>query len=174
LSSLNHFNTFIEINAERAFCKKLKSGCHIPIGSYAVLKKKKIWLRGLVGSPDGEIILKGERFGWYNIAEEMGYSLAKELLNNGAKRILGRFYTKKIKLYMKILVTRPSPEGEELVNNLNNVGIFSSHISLFDFYPSEGKNSIPKKVYALYKSDIIVIFSKKSIYYINTYLKKII
>jgi hydroxymethylbilane synthase len=95
LSRLNHFNTFIEINAERAFCKKLEAGCQIPIGIYAILKKKKIWLRGLVGSPDGEIILKGERFGWYNTAEEMGYSLAKELINNGAKKILDSFYIKK-------------------------------------------------------------------------------
>ncbi|CAL4325975.1 hydroxymethylbilane synthase [Buchnera aphidicola] len=95
LSKLNHFNTFIEVKAERAFCKKLESGCQIPIGSYAILKKKKIWLRGLVGSPDGAVILKGERFGWYNTAEEMGYSLAKELLNNGAKKILDNFYIKK-------------------------------------------------------------------------------
>lgn len=62
LSSLNDFNTFIEINAERAFCKKLKSRCHIPIRSYAVLKKKKNWLRGLVSLPDCDIILKDERF----------------------------------------------------------------------------------------------------------------
>lgn len=73
---------------------------------------------------------------------------------------------------MKILVTRPSPEGEELAYNLNNIGIFSLHFSLFDFYPSKGKNSISKKIYELYISDIILIFSKKSIYYINMYFKK--
>lgn len=95
LSKLNHFDTFLEIKAERAFCKKLESGCQIPVGSYAILKKKKIWLRGLVGSPDGAVILKGERFGWYNTAEEMGYSLAKELLNNGARKILDNFCIKK-------------------------------------------------------------------------------
>lgn len=95
LSRLNHFNTLMEINAERAFCKKLEGSCQIPIGSYAILKKNKIWLRGLIGSPDGTIILKGERFGYYNTGEEMGYSLAQELLKNGARKILDNFYIKK-------------------------------------------------------------------------------
>ncbi|CAL4325807.1 hydroxymethylbilane synthase [Buchnera aphidicola] len=88
LSRLNHLNTVIEINAERAFCKKLQAGCQIPIGSYAILRKNKIWLRGLVGSPNGKIILRGERIGLYNTGEKMGHSLANELLSNGAKKIL--------------------------------------------------------------------------------------
>ncbi|WP_422667461.1 hydroxymethylbilane synthase [Buchnera aphidicola] len=94
LSRLNHSNTVIEINAERAFCKKLEAGCHIPIGIYAILKKNKIWLRGLVGSPNGKIILKGERIGLYNTGEKMGYSLANELLSNGAHKILKNLYIK--------------------------------------------------------------------------------
>ncbi|MCU4137216.1 hydroxymethylbilane synthase [Buchnera aphidicola (Sitobion miscanthi)] len=94
LSHLNHINTVIEINAERAFCRKLESGCQIPIGSYAVLKKNKIWLRGLVGSPNGKTILKGERIGSYNTGEKMGYSLADELLRNGAKNILNNLHVK--------------------------------------------------------------------------------
>lgn len=95
LSRLNHINTFIEINAERAFCRKLGAGCQVPIGSYAILKKNKIWLRGLIGSPNGKTILKGERIGCFNTGEKMGYSLADELLNNGAKNILNDLHTKK-------------------------------------------------------------------------------
>jgi hydroxymethylbilane synthase len=95
LSQLNHTNTFIEINAERAFCRKLNAGCQIPIGSYAILRKNQLWLRGLVGSPDGETILKGERIGWYTTGEKMGYSLADELLKNGAKKILKSLFFKK-------------------------------------------------------------------------------
>ncbi|CAL4325977.1 Uroporphyrinogen-III synthase [Buchnera aphidicola (Hyalopterus amygdali)] len=73
---------------------------------------------------------------------------------------------------MKILIMRPSPEGEELVHYLNNAGIFSFHFSFFDFYPSTSKNRISKKIYDLYISDIILIFSKKSINYINIYFLK--
>ncbi|QCI24619.1 hydroxymethylbilane synthase [Buchnera aphidicola (Muscaphis stroyani)] len=95
LSRLNHINTFIEINAERAFCKKLEAGCQIPIGSYAVLRKNKIWLRGLVGSPNGDVILKGERIGSFNTAQKMGHSLANELLYYGANQILKNVYIQK-------------------------------------------------------------------------------
>lgn len=95
LSRLNHINTFIEIHAERAFCRKLEAGCQIPVGSYAILKNNKIWLRGLVGSPNGKIILKGEKIGFYNTGEKMGYSLADELLRNGAKHILNNLHIQK-------------------------------------------------------------------------------
>lgn len=67
---------------------------------------------------------------------------------------------------------RPSPEGEELMNDLNNAGIISFHFSLFDFYPSTSKNKISTKIYDLYISDIVLIFSKKAINYINIYFFK--
>lgn len=67
---------------------------------------------------------------------------------------------------------RPSPEGEELVYYLNNIGIFSYHFSLFNFHPSKTENSLSKKYFELYISDIILVFSKKSIYYINMYFEK--
>lgn len=95
LSHLNDINTFIEINAERAFCKKIESGCQIPVGSYAILRKNRIWLRGLIGSPDGKTILRGERFGCYSTAKKMGYSLANELIRHGAKKILNNINVKK-------------------------------------------------------------------------------
>ncbi|WP_284443200.1 uroporphyrinogen-III synthase [Buchnera aphidicola] len=72
---------------------------------------------------------------------------------------------------MKILVVRPSPSGEELAKNLNKIGIPSWHFSLFDFYPSTSPISLSKKINELYESKIIVIFSKKSIFYTNLYLK---
>ncbi|CAL4325776.1 Porphobilinogen deaminase [Buchnera aphidicola (Eriosoma grossulariae)] len=88
LKILNDKTTNIEITAERAFCKKLQSGCQIPVGSYAILKKNKLWLRGFIGLPDGTKILHGERIGTMNLVKKMGYSLAKELFQNGAKKIL--------------------------------------------------------------------------------------
>jgi len=71
---------------------------------------------------------------------------------------------------MKILVIRPSPSGEELVNYLNQIGIFSCYFSFFDFYPSFSSISLSKKIDELYQSNIILVFSKKSIHYTNLYL----
>lgn len=73
---------------------------------------------------------------------------------------------------MKILVMRPSPEGEKLVNILNNIGILSWHFSLFNFSPSSSTISLSKKKYELYTSDVMIIFSKKSVHYTNLYLNK--
>lgn len=71
---------------------------------------------------------------------------------------------------MKILVMRPSPLGEELVNNLNKYNIKSWHFSFFTFLPSISKISLAKKIKDLYQANIILVFSKTSIYYTNLYL----
>ena len=67
---------------------------------------------------------------------------------------------------------RPFPEGKELVQSLNKIDILSWHFSLFYFTENTGKNSLSKKFYELLKSDIVLTFSKKAIYYTNIYLKK--
>ncbi|QCI21858.1 uroporphyrinogen-III synthase [Buchnera aphidicola (Hyadaphis tataricae)] len=73
---------------------------------------------------------------------------------------------------MTILVIRPSPTGEELVKNLNENGILSYHFSFYDFYPSFTKINLSNKVDELYQSDVIVFFSKTSIYYTDLFLKQ--
>ncbi|MEN1620413.1 hydroxymethylbilane synthase, partial [Pseudomonas aeruginosa] len=45
-----------------------------------------------VGAPDGSLIIRGERRGAPQDAEQMGISLAEELLNNGAREILAEVY----------------------------------------------------------------------------------
>lgn len=72
---------------------RLEGGCQVPIGSYAELINGEIWLRALVGAPDGSQIIRGERRGSPQAAEQMGISLAEELLNNGAREILAEVYS---------------------------------------------------------------------------------
>lgn len=73
---------------------------------------------------------------------------------------------------MKILITRPSPMGEELVEDLKNIGIIAYHFSLLDCIFSDGLQGLTKNIQLLYKSDKIIIFSPKAVYYTNLYLKK--
>jgi hydroxymethylbilane synthase len=65
----------------------LGGGCQVPIGGYACLQGKTIRLRGLVASPDGSRIIRGERSG--DDPETVGVGLGKWLLDNGAAEILG-------------------------------------------------------------------------------------
>ncbi len=69
---------------------RLEGGCQVPIGSYAELKDGELWLRALVGAPDGSQLVRGERRGPEQ-AEALGISLAEEL-DNGAREILAAVY----------------------------------------------------------------------------------
>lgn len=71
---------------------RLEGGCQVPIGSFAVLEDDQLWLRGLVGAPDGSQMVTGERRGPRDRATEMGISLAEELLDGGAREILRDVY----------------------------------------------------------------------------------
>ncbi|WP_422667462.1 uroporphyrinogen-III synthase [Buchnera aphidicola] len=72
---------------------------------------------------------------------------------------------------MKILITRPSPQGEKLVNALNNIGIIAYHFSLFNFIFNNDERGLSKNINQLYQADKIIIFSQKAIYYTHLYLK---
>lgn len=92
LTPLNHAETAIRVTAERAMNTRLEGGCQVPIGSYAELNNGELWLRALVGAPDGSRMVCGERRGKPEEAEILGISLAEELLSNGAREILAAVY----------------------------------------------------------------------------------
>ena len=92
LQALNHADTDVCVRAERAMNTRLEGGCQVPIGSFAVLEGNQLWLRGLVGSPDGHQMVVGERRGPRENAVQMGISLAEELLDGGARDILRDVY----------------------------------------------------------------------------------
>ncbi|MEX5385147.1 hydroxymethylbilane synthase [Cronobacter muytjensii] len=92
LAPLNHEETAVRVRAERAMNTRLEGGCQVPIGSYAELNDGELWLRALVGAPDGSRIVRGERRGTPHEARALGISLAEELLNHGAREILAEVY----------------------------------------------------------------------------------
>ncbi|QIA62159.1 hydroxymethylbilane synthase [Vibrio astriarenae] len=92
LKPLNHKDTQDRVLAERAMNLTLEGGCQVPIGSYALLDGDNLWLRALVGEPDGSCIVRGEISGHRQEAEKLGVELANQLLDDGAKEILTRLY----------------------------------------------------------------------------------
>jgi hydroxymethylbilane synthase len=88
LSVLSHPDTDTRVMAERAFNHRLHGGCQVPIAGYAELEGDELWLRGLVGQPDGSEIIRGEIRGPRAEAEALGVTLADDLLGRGADRIL--------------------------------------------------------------------------------------
>lgn len=88
LAPLNHTDTHTRLSAERAMNHRLNGGCQVPIAGYAELVGDQIWLRGLVGKPDGSEVVRGEIRGAASQATQLGQALAEQLLAQGAERIL--------------------------------------------------------------------------------------
>lgn len=88
LQPLNHPHTHTRLLAERAMNHRLNGGCQVPIAGYATLEGDEIYLRGLVGRPDGSEVVRGDIRGPAAQAEQLGTSLAEQLLSQGAEVIL--------------------------------------------------------------------------------------
>lgn len=92
LAPLEDKTTRIRVLAERAMNRKLQGGCQVPIGSYATIDNQQLFLRGLVGSIDGNNILRADISGGIEQAEVLGEQLADQLLALGADKILKQVY----------------------------------------------------------------------------------
>ncbi|CAM3318142.1 hydroxymethylbilane synthase [Paenibacillus lupini] len=94
LDLFNDTETSLAVRAERSFLGALNGGCQIPIGAFAVVQKKsedsfenaELELTGMVGSPNGEVMLKEIRKG--TDPEQLGRDVADALVARGADRIL--------------------------------------------------------------------------------------
>jgi hydroxymethylbilane synthase len=92
LAPLHHQATAVRVTAERALNKHLNGGCQVPIACYAVLEGEQLWLRGLVGQPDGGRLLRAEQRAPASSAELLGVQVAEALLQQGAAEILQAVY----------------------------------------------------------------------------------
>ncbi|MFD1039539.1 hydroxymethylbilane synthase [Virgibacillus byunsanensis] len=86
LDKINDDYTTKTVTAERTFLHLLEGGCQIPIGGYAYLEQDEIILTALVGTPDGDTILKEIVRG--TDPEAVGKEAADKLIKQGAKKIV--------------------------------------------------------------------------------------
>jgi len=92
VSFLNDRGTAFAVRAERGFLKRLEGGCQVPIASYGRTEGDSIFLKGMVGRPDGSEIIRGSARGSTEDPEALGVGLAEQLLARGAKEILDEVY----------------------------------------------------------------------------------
>lgn len=93
LMQLNHPPTHARVIAERAMNATLEGGCQVPIAGFSEIHEDTLHLRGIVGSPDGSLLLHADIAGLTQNAEELGQELAKQLLEKGAGDILSQVYS---------------------------------------------------------------------------------
>ncbi|MDX2477159.1 MAG: hydroxymethylbilane synthase [Gammaproteobacteria bacterium] len=93
LMHLDHPPTHARVIAERAMNATLEGGCQVPIAGFSEIHEDTLHLRGIVGSPDGSLLLHADIAGLTQNAEELGQELAKQLLQKGAGDILAQVYS---------------------------------------------------------------------------------
>lgn len=92
LSTLHDTGTGICVSAERAMNARLNGGCQVPIAGFAQLHMDQIYMRGLVGRPDGSQLFRAKANGPVDQAEAIGIAVAEQLLAQGAAKILAELY----------------------------------------------------------------------------------
>jgi hydroxymethylbilane synthase len=93
LGALHDNETGLCVLAERAMNACLNGGCQVPIAGFAVIQGQQLFMRGLVGNPDGTVIYRSERTGGLDQAEAIGKWIAEDLLAQGADKILEALFS---------------------------------------------------------------------------------
>jgi hydroxymethylbilane synthase len=88
LSRVDHTDTRIQAEAERAFLDRLGAGCHTPVAGLARRRGEALVLDGLVATPDGSRVLTASVTGSPADPRALGHELADELLGRGARAIV--------------------------------------------------------------------------------------
>jgi hydroxymethylbilane synthase len=93
---LDHKETRLAVESERAFLAQLEGGCQVPIAGHARVIEGRVELTGLVAEVDGSVLLRETIEGPVDRGEELGVELAHRLLEQGAREILDNVYGRSV------------------------------------------------------------------------------
>lgn len=88
LKPLNHDITHACVTAERALARALGGSCQVPLAAYCTETDGLLTLRGLVGHPDGSVIIEASAQAPANYADSLGRAVAKRLADDGAMELI--------------------------------------------------------------------------------------
>lgn len=88
LAPLNHTNSQLCVEAERAFSRALAGSCTVPLGAYATVVNDEISITGFVASVDGKQMLRETTAASQTNPDAVGRALAEKLIARGANKIL--------------------------------------------------------------------------------------
>ena len=88
LRPLNHEETAACVTAERALACALGGSCQVPLAAYCVMEDGLLTLNGLVGHPDGSVIIEASAQAPAAYADALGRAVAKRLADDGAEELI--------------------------------------------------------------------------------------
>jgi hydroxymethylbilane synthase len=92
IAPMDHRETRLAVESERAFLARLEGGCQVPIAGHARVIEDRIELTGLVAEVDGSVLLRETVNGPCDRGESLGVELADRLLEQGGRKILENVY----------------------------------------------------------------------------------
>lgn len=96
IAPLDHRETRLAVDTERAFLARLEGGCQVPIAAMAEVRDEQITLTGMVAEIDGSVLIRKIISGTVDKRVELGIELADRLLEAGGREILQRVYGQSI------------------------------------------------------------------------------
>jgi hydroxymethylbilane synthase len=90
IAFLNHPESAMAVQGERAFLRRLEGGCQVPIAAYGKMRGEELILRGMVAHLDGSRFFRAKAQG--DNPKAVGEQLAEDLLAQGADKVLQEIY----------------------------------------------------------------------------------
>jgi len=87
---LEHEQSRLAVEAERAFLRTLGGGCLAPATAHARIEEGRLYIDAVVGDPDGVELLRDRDEGAPAGGEALGAALARRMLDAGAGELLAR------------------------------------------------------------------------------------
>lgn len=88
LAGIEHTETRLCTDAERAMLRHLEGGCQVPIGAHATLAGDTLSLTGVIASVDGTRVVRDTISGAAGDGQSLGVELAVRLFDAGGREIL--------------------------------------------------------------------------------------
>lgn len=85
---LDHADTRVCVEAERAMNRALHGSCHVPVAALARLQDGQLFLDGLVGSAIDGHIVRAHGQGSRTAPDSLGREVADKLLSQGARSLI--------------------------------------------------------------------------------------
>lgn len=88
VQALDHADSHLCVEAERAFMIRLGGGCQVPVGACAIKDGAELELRGMVATLDGDVIFRERLRGPASDGGKLGQVLAERIIERGAGELL--------------------------------------------------------------------------------------
>ncbi|MDP4089879.1 MAG: hydroxymethylbilane synthase [Bacillota bacterium] len=85
ISKIKDTDTELQVKAERAFLNGINGSCHTPMGALCIVKDENVTVYGMLGTENGEVLVKKSIGGPAKEAEALGRELAGIVLEEMKK-----------------------------------------------------------------------------------------